>query len=463
MIVYDHNTWLGSLTRIQGTVIESIWMPVVLVGLWAYLVVTLATGPLPVICELSQDVTSTHKMLGTFVSFFLIFRTNQAYIRYWQCNATLKLIQIGTRELHSQFLIYIKGGHAQKGKDEAAYQKMERTALQAKVDATRYIMSYCIAFKLHSRIAYDGYNEGQIDGEKKQQVDFDRARLRGLLTAEEFAIVDNILLLCDEPLIDGKRYPVSQEVACRACHIIIFFLRSLCGRVSVASAKWGWFERCLNLCDSGIAVLMRAFEEMDQNITTPLPLPYCHLCKWLMGLYLFFYPIACSVPSQGVAVNVFTTIVIAIAMFGIEAISMEIEDPFGDDNNDFDTMRIISAIEDSIYEAMVLKGGDEISFFSWIQAPAEYRQCTRFLSLHSEAGAVLQRMPTANLEKYSVNQSPTRQALHAIGGVMSAEQDRNFSTSHRWVRLTTSAGGAEKRDPLGLAPNGELVAWRPTS
>lgn len=462
MIVYDHNTWLGSLTRIRGTVISSILGPVICVALWACIVLLIATGPYPGICELSADVTATHKMLGTFVSFFLIFRTNQAYIRYWQCNETLKLIQIGTRELHSQFLIYMKGGHVAKGKDEAAYQKMERTALQAKVDATRYIMSYCVAFKLHSRIAYDGYNEGEIDLEKKAQVDFDRARLRGLLTAEEFAIVDNILLISDEPLRGGQGYPVSKEVACRACHIIIFFLRSLCGRVSVASGKWGWFERCLNLCDGGIAVLMRAFEEMDQNITTPLPLPYCHLCKWLMGLYLFFYPIACSLPSQGMLVNVFTTIVIAIAMFGIEAISMEIEDPFGDDDNDFDVMRIISAIEDSIYEAMVLKGGDEISFFSWIQAPPDYRQCNRFLCLHSEAGAVLQRMPTACLEKYSVNQSPTRQALHAIGGMMWGEHDQSFNTSHRWVRLTTNAGGQEKRDPMGLAANGELCAWRPT-
>jgi predicted membrane chloride channel (bestrophin family) len=133
MIVYDHNTWLGSLTRIRGTVMSSIFIPVVLVGAWAWIVLVIANGPYPAICQLSKDVTSTHKMLGTFVSFFLIFRTNQAYIRYWQCNETLKLIQIGTRELHSQFLIYMKGGHSVKGKDDAAYQKMERTALQAKL------------------------------------------------------------------------------------------------------------------------------------------------------------------------------------------------------------------------------------------------------------------------------------------------------------------------------------------
>merc|ERR1712196_594113 len=104
---------------------------------------------------------------------------------------------------------------------------------------------------------------------------------------------------------------------------------------------------------------MRAFEEMDQNITTPLPLPYCHLCKWLMSLYLFFYPIACSLPEEGVLINTLTAVVIAIAMFGIEAISMEIEDPFGDDDNDFDVMRIVCGIEDSLYEALVLKGGEE--------------------------------------------------------------------------------------------------------
>lgn len=461
MIVYDHNSWLGSLLRIQGTVMHSIFVPVCCVGAWAYLVQLLAML-YPPLCDLSKDVGATHKMLGTFVSFFLIFRTNQAYLRYWHCNETLKIIMIGARELHSQFLVYIKGGRNVKD-DSEKFESYERIAAQAKIDCTRYLLGYCTAFKLHSRIAYTGYHEGEIDEEEKEQVDFDRARLRGLLTPEEYAIIDNVLRICDEPLIRGEAYPVSTEVACRACHIMIFFLRSLCGRVSVASHHWGWFERCLNLVDIGIAGLMQAFEEMDQNITTPLPLPYCHLCKWLMFLYLLFYPIACHVEGQAFLVNTVMAMVIAVAMCGIEAISMEIEDPFGDDDNDFDVMRIISGIEDSIYEAMVLKDGDEPhQIWGWIQAPPAYRQVERFMVLNSEARAVIARMPGAYLEKPGTHLTPTQKALSTLGEDFGGEKSGNFNTNHKWESLAPPQSSGAVRDPLGLDANGELVAWRPS-
>jgi len=469
MIVYNHNTWLGSLNRIEGTVLGCVSLPLLCCGCWAAAVHVLSDR-YPDTFEVSGDFTNTHKMLGGFVSFFLIFRTNQAYSRYWHCNETLKLVQIATRELHSQFIIYIKGGLAADGEPQKEYD-FEQTAVKAKVDATRYIVAYCVAWKLHSRIAYDGYCGGVIDADKKEQVEFDRGRLRGLLTSEEFAIIDNMLLIGDEPCGEDA-YPVSTEAACRACHVLVFFLRSLVGRVSVAAQKgWGWFERCMNLSDGFVTILMRAFEEMDQNVATPLPLPYCHLCKWLMGIYLSIYPIACGVPSQGLVVNVATTVAVALAMLGIEAISMEIEDPYGDDANDFDTMRIIGAIEDSLYEVLILKGGEEASYFTWVQAPEQYKQCDRFLSLRSEVRATVQRMPGAIIEKAHASQSPSRQALQAIGGIMPVETERNFSTAHDWVSLSAESRriGLRADKPnhlgevgshLGLRSNGELRAWR---
>lgn len=445
-----------------------IFQPVACVGIWTGIIIVIATGPYPEVCELSKDMTTTHKMLGAFVSFFLIFKTNQAYIRYWRCNATLKLVQITTRDLHQQFLIYLKGGRSFKNKDEAKFELMEKRAVQARIDATRYIMAYCVAFKLHSRIAYDGYEEGDIDAEKKQQVDFDRARLRGLLSAEEFAIVNNVMLLCDEPLIDGKAYPVGQEVAIRACHVVEFFLRSLCARVSRACEHWGWFERCLNLVDNGIAGLVRAFEEMDQNITTPLPLPYCHLCRWLMAIYFLTYPFACSKPSEGIAVNVFTASVIAVAMFGIEAISMEIEDPYGDDHNDFDVMRIISAIEDSLYEAMVLQGGvdhdrgHEVSHFTWIRAPAEYLGCNHFLAIHSEVDAVLQMMPTASIRESSVKHSPVRAAVEATDIKAKQNMQETGPRRYKTILQIANSDGHQKKALMNLSADDKLCPWRPT-
>merc|ERR1719230_765748 len=127
--------------------------------------------------------------------------------------------------------------------------------------------------------------------------------------------------------------------------MLIFFLRCVCYKCSLASKEWGWFERGLNIVDGQLGKLMIAFEEMDQYVTTPLPLPYCHLCKSLMFIFLTLFPIVGVDRQDAIAVQILVPTLVAVAMLGLESISMEIEDPFGDDCNDFDTMRSISAIE----------------------------------------------------------------------------------------------------------------------
>lgn len=403
MIVYDNRSWLGSIGHVRGTAIPNIVLPVACVAFWSY-IIYLAQVEWPE--YLVFDVASAHKILGAFVSFFLIFRTNQAYNRYWHCNDCLKEIQVSTRELHQQFLVYNKGGCLGKEKDKPNW---ETQATQAKTDATRYVLAYCVAFKLHSRIAYDGYMMGEIDSEKKAQIDCDRARLRGLLSAEEFSIVDNMLRINHIPKgggtlgIGGSVYEVSTDVSCRACHIMLFFLRCLAFQCALRSKTWGWLERCLNLSDGSIGKMMRAFEEMDQNITTPLPLPYCHLCKTLMFIFLLVFPIVGVSADDGLMLNVLCPTVIATAMFGLESISMEIEDPFGDDDNDFDVMRTVAAIEGSIYEVMHCRNDPTIDNFCWIQAPEDgaYKDCTTFLALKTEQSAAVAMMQGAVLAQRS--------------------------------------------------------------
>merc|ERR1719387_1015123 len=120
------------------------------------------------------------------MTFFLIFRMNQSHWRYWTSNDTLKDVQVAIRDLHRQFLVYVKGATLVRGTDPEKELLWETRAVAAKTDATRYCIAYCVAFKLHTRMA-ESYMVGEIDDELKRQVDFDCARLRGLLSLEEYA------------------------------------------------------------------------------------------------------------------------------------------------------------------------------------------------------------------------------------------------------------------------------------
>lgn len=424
MITYDNRSWLGSLPFIWGTVLPRLAFPTTIVAVWAYFC-----------CWLQDvfpdyfivDVGPAGKILGGFTTFFLIFRTNQAFNRYWASNDCLKEIQVVGRELHHQFIVYIKGGCMAKTATEK--KEWEGYASSCKADATRYILAFCVSFKLHSRISYDGYMKGQISEDVMQQINFDRARLRGLLSPEEYAIVQGMLHIEPEPV---KRwtwlgyktiYKVETLPVCRPSHAMIFFLRCLCHQASLAQKSWGWLERSLNLTDVSITHLMHAFEAMDQAICTPLPLPYSHLCKLLMLVFILTFPIfeLSGAEDDTWTTKVMMTSIIAISMFGLECISMEIENPFGEDLNDFDTMRIIAAIEGSIWDVLTTRNDPSMDSFDWVMAPAEYNKCGSFLCLRAETGSVLQMMHGAYV---------THQTSKASGGLRSVFKDGHWQQIH---------------------------------
>merc|ERR1719409_2187996 len=107
------------------------------------------------------------------------------------------------------------------------------------------------------------------------------------------------------------------------------------------------------------------------------------------------FPLVGIHSSEGLFLNVLVPSVIGVAMFGIESISMEIEDPFGDDDNDFDVMRIINGIESSMYEVLSARCDPCLHNFAWIQASPNYKDCPEFLCAVSERNALLAMMPEA--------------------------------------------------------------------
>lgn len=273
-----------------------------------------------------------------------------------------------------------------------------------------------------------------------EQIQVDRARLRGLLTEDEFRILDNCLRIDYTPqpaVVPGIRaeatYNVSTRPLGRACHVLLYFLFCLGRDTAIFAKEWGWLERCLNLADVHVALLMRAFEAMDQNITTPLPLPYCHLCKTLMFSFLLAFPFCLNRVQSGLLICTITPCIIATAMFGMESISMEIEDPFGDDLNDFAVMRIVSSIEDSMYETMVCRNDPATENFVWIQPPPMYKDCSQFLALGSEQSSLFGMCPGAHTVPVRPLSMPERTAPSAIEhGIGGAQFPAGASGSKLW-------------------------------
>jgi len=107
---------------------------------------------------------------------------------------------------------------------------------------------------------------------------------------------------------------------------------------------WGFKERFaktpLHICNEAGSL----YDMITMIITTPIPFPYVHLCKFLLLVFLFSVPLIIDA-EEGFFANVVVPSCVAMSLLGIDAIATEIENPFGDDANDLDVTGAIAALE----------------------------------------------------------------------------------------------------------------------
>jgi putative membrane protein len=88
----------------------------------------------------------------------------------------------------------------------------------------------------------------------------------------------------------------------------------------------------LRLLDANLTELIRLWGGAERIIKTPVPFAYAHHIKLFLTLFCFTIPFA-LLPIMG-WYSALGAGVVAIGMFGIDEIGVEIEDPFGYDPND---------------------------------------------------------------------------------------------------------------------------------
>merc|ERR1711998_510903 len=78
--------------------------------------------------------------------------------------------------------------------------------------------------------------------------------------------------------------------------------------------------------------LSETFNQLDKIRSTAVPLPYVQLVEVLLVVYVFAVP--CTLVKHFGFMTFVPELFVAFAFFGINAISQEIQDPFGRDAND---------------------------------------------------------------------------------------------------------------------------------
>ncbi|MEM9003362.1 MAG: bestrophin family ion channel [Cyanobacteria bacterium P01_F01_bin.86] len=292
---FERRPWFLTLFQLQGSVIPAVLPRTLICVSFGLLISVLYAVGVPVaISTLGSLVPSI--VLGLL----LVFRTNTAYERFWEGRKQWGILVNTSRNLARQIWV--------------AVDETEEQDHYTKIRNLRLIVAFAIAIKLHLR------------GEQLN------AELSEVVTPEQFT---KLQTMNNPPL----------EIA----FWLADYLQTCCDRSKLNPYQ---LSAMLQLIDR----LVDALGSCERILKTPIPLAYSIHLKQLLILYCL------ALPFQMVeSLHWWTALItglISFAVFGIEAIGIEIENPFGHDPNDLPLDAICQTMHHNIEDLITLTPGN---------------------------------------------------------------------------------------------------------
>ena len=228
-----------------------------------------------------------HTLVGVALGLLLVFRTNASYDRYWEGRRLVGFMVNRTRDLARQVASYVEDPDA-------------RAAI------ARYIPAFYWASAQTLR--------------KRAEL----GPLEAHLTADERRALAGVT----------HRGPVITE----------WIGRRLRGEAAAGRLS----EQRLQAMDANLTAFNDALGGAERILKTPIPFAYAQHIKIFVVLFCFTAPFAMADAMGWVTPP--AVALLALALFGVDEIGVEIEEPFGDDPNDLPLDAIGQGIEKAVGE-----------------------------------------------------------------------------------------------------------------
>lgn len=286
MVHYNNQNSSHQIFTLKGTIIRDIFPQI--------LVYTCISTVVAVIHYYYAEIHINQTpwvIVGGALGLLLVFRTNTAYDRYWEGRKLFGTIGASTRNLAVSFLCHWESGEGKTDKEKLKFVQL--------------------------LVAFPKIAKGHLRDEK------DLSEIKPLLD------------ICSEK---------EREILAKSIHLpisIVFMLKTILSK----GLKTGQIHpnAIINM-ETDLNTLLTSVGGCDRIKTTPIPFAYfAHIKSLLIIIFCATLPIG-LVDSLGWS-TVLATMFISFAFIGIEAIGVEIEDPFGQDPNDLPLEGICIGIE----------------------------------------------------------------------------------------------------------------------
>ncbi|MBR8832648.1 MAG: hypothetical protein DSM106950_01030 [Stigonema ocellatum SAG 48.90 = DSM 106950] len=289
---FERKNWFQLALNLRGSVIQDI-KPQVLLTMVIALIITIAYKHS--YSGFSQPILAG-LIPGIVLGLLLVFRTNTAYERFWEGWQIAGMTIFTGRNLSRQMWLTIPEKTLESREEKVAY--------------LRLIAAFFIAMKQHLR--HDGVDE----------------QLKSVVSSEQCL-----------------KLQYATNMPLKVTQWIGGYLTKQYAQQQIDSIQFSALNRLLDQ-------LVECLSRCERILAAPMPYAYSIHLRHLLILYCFALPFQMVKDLQWWTIPVAG--VVAFALFGIEAIGLEIENPFGCDANDIPLDKLCQKLSNDIEELIAI-------------------------------------------------------------------------------------------------------------
>jgi predicted membrane chloride channel (bestrophin family) len=336
LVAYNSSDFFGLVCKIRGSIFDNVLSKLIITNFLCIIAATMNwTLDMFATKTATTEDTSINSMAftlaGSSISFLLVFRSQISYNRFWEGRGHLGNIMLAGRDLARQISTHVQGDegvvgvagakqqirsmHAINGNDVSKGSYCQDSGLRAefekmtgfrRLQMIRIILIFWRLLVQHARDKVEPEYAEQLWLLKSDEQDV--AKRRHLATPHQEVLLKS-----------KKRKPLV------ALAILTHYIRHEYRSKNITHMEY-------QAMNQSIHTLIQGFNGVDKVHNVQIPFPYAQMILLFLTTYVFTAPFmfvthfgwACFIPSS----------VLCVVFFGINEVALEIEDPFGEDEND---------------------------------------------------------------------------------------------------------------------------------
>lgn len=341
-VTYEDRNHLSVLLQMQGSVWPKV-MPFCIFNVALTLAVFYAR-------KAGLDLTVApvgHKFMGIIVSFLLVQTANIEYGRFMEARKHLSSCYKSCQEL-VQFAVILTMNDSSPGAKQWRQNVAYRTILLLRV--TMAVLEYQSSGEAP-------WDVSEMTTEDK--IDMEEALMVSNRGSEDSACADSTRLRVQK-WAHGKR-SMSDE-AFRAPIVLAYNLRKeIMSQRSGDVLQMKWRHPCneeIRISDF-VVQFMKAFHGLKKLTTTPVPFPLIQMSRTFTFFWMFTLPFALCHKAVFIIQLCLCVFFTTYGFIGLMHVTMDLQDPFGDDPTDFDDLGMAKMVFEDIYITIYKADGEK--------------------------------------------------------------------------------------------------------